>query len=283
MTDLADLSVDATESSTVGRQIFDREGVLVVKGFFPPAIIRSVASFLRDSLDQVEVLFRQYGFSLKDEDAAARLAEIVAREPNEIPEKHKHLFQGHFPLEVRLAEALRGIARFANTQQLLFDLLATRRLFAHMPPTARYVLPHCALAAVPPHQDISYNKHMGVFCVVWVPLVPIDAACGGMAAYPKTNNAAELLAGSMTAESNGWLPPIGREDLTNVERVILAPLDLGDAVLLGPRTVHESMPNNSDRVRLSCDFRFFGEQSHSTKHYLDLASDTIVTPTMSES
>jgi len=39
------------------------------------------------------------------------------------------------------------------------------------------------------------------------------------------------------------------------------------------------MPNSSDRMRLSCDFRFFGEQSHSTKHYLDIATNTVVAPT----
>jgi len=59
-------------------------------------------------------------------------------------------------------------------------------------------------------------------------------------------------------------------------------LDVGDAVILGRTTIHESMPNKSDRVRVSCDFRFFGERSHSTKHYLDLASNTIVSPATSE-
>jgi hypothetical protein len=48
---------------------------------------------------------------------------------------------------------------------------------------------------------------------------------------------------------------------------------------MGKRTMHESMPNSSDRMRLSCDFRFFGEQSHSTKHYLDIAANTVVAPT----
>ena len=49
-------------------------------------------------------------------------------------------------------------------------------------------------------------------------------------------------------------------------------------VIIGKRTLHESMPDDSDRLRLSCDFRFFGERSHSTKHYLDIATNTVVAP-----
>ncbi|CAN5884844.1 hypothetical protein BH11PSE3_BH11PSE3_03930 [soil metagenome] len=277
MAGLADLSIEADKNSSAGRHIFDREGVLVVKGFFPPAIIQAAAAFLCASLEQVDALFNEYGFSLHDEDASARMAALVGQATS-LPEIHKHTFLGHFPLEVRLAEALREIARVANARPLLFELLGTRRLFAHMPPAARYVLPHCSLAGVPPHQDISYNRHLGEFCVVWVPLVPIDEACGGMAVYRKTNTAKEILVDEAEPVTNGWLRPIESQDLANTERVVLAPLEPGDVVILGRSTVHESMPNNSGRIRLSCDFRFFGEQSHSTKHYLDLASDKIVSP-----
>jgi hypothetical protein len=278
MVGLSDLAVEAAESSAVGRRIFAREGILVVRGFFPPAVIQPAAAFLDESLKQVDDLFLRYGLSMRGENASAEVTDLVTRRGSDIPEDHKHLFQGHFPLQVRLSEVLRALARFTNTQPLLFDLLATTRLFAHMPPTARYVLPHCSLAAVPPHQDISYNRHMGDFCVMWVPFVPIDSACGGMAAYRKTNAASEVLTGKLTAEAGGWLPPITSDDLENAERVVLAPLGVGDVVILDRRTIHESMPNQSDRVRLSCDFRFFGEHSHSTKHYLDLRSDTVVPP-----
>ena len=59
---------------------------------------------------------------------------------------------------------------------------------------------------------------------------------------------------------------------------MLAPLEPGDVVVMGKGRCTNSMPNSSDRMRLSCDFRFFGEQSHSTKHYLDIAANTVVAP-----
>ena len=133
---------------------------------------------------------------MQDDDASARLASLIDQSPDLLPEKDRHIFLGHFPLEVRLAEPLREIPRFINTHPLLFDLLATQRLFAHMPPTARYVLPHCSLAHVPPHQDISYNRHMGEFLRRVGALVPIDSACGGMAVYPRTQYKEEMVGGS---------------------------------------------------------------------------------------
>jgi hypothetical protein len=278
MVDLNDLSVDASQNTDLAKLVLEREGILVVKNLLPPQVVRTVADFLRDALNEIDAALRQYGFSLRDADAAARLTTLMEESPAELTEHHKHMFLGHFPLEVRLAEPLREIPRFLNSHPLLFDLLSTRRLYAHMPPTARYVLPHCSLARVPLHQDISYNRHMGDFCVVWVPLVPIDLACGGMAAYARTHNAREMVVERRQVAADGWLPPIDTGSADDGKRVVLAPLDAGDVVVMGKRTMHESMPNSSERMRLSCDFRFFGEQSHSTKHYLDIAANTVVAP-----
>jgi hypothetical protein len=243
--------------------------------------VQSVAGFLRDAVTEIDKTVRPYGFSLEDADAPERLTALMENPEARISEHDRHMFLGHFPLEVRLAEPLRAIPHVLNRHPLLFDLLSTERLYAHMPPTARYVLPRCSLARVPLHQDISYNRHMGDFCVVWVPLVPIDLACGGMAAYARTHHAPELVA-ERKAAADGWLAPIDSGSADRAQRVVLAPLEPGDVVIMGKRTMHESMPNSSDRMRLSCDFRFFGEQSHSTKHYLDIAANTVVAPTAAQ-
>ncbi len=282
MVDLKDVSVDASHSPDLAKLVFEREGILVVKNLLPRQVVQPIAEFLRGALQEIDAALRQYGFSLQDADAAAHLTALMEASPAELTERHRHMFLGHFPLEVRLAEPLRAIPRFLNTHPLLFRLLAARRLFAHMPPTARYVLPHCSLARVPLHQDISYNRHMGDFCVVWVPLVAIDRACGGMAAYARTQDAPEAIAGQQSVATDGWLPPIEAERIGGGERLVLAPLEPGDVVILGKRTLHESMPNDSDRMRLSCDFRFFGETSHSTKHYLDIATGAVVAPAAAE-
>jgi hypothetical protein len=140
---------------------------------------------------------------------------------------------GHFPLPVRLDEALWQIPLKLAEQPFLYDLLGAGRLFVHMPPTARFLLPGNATAAVPAHQDVSYNKHLGAFCVVWVPLVAIDAACGGMAVYPRTQGRGELFAGDKVAPADGWIPGI---DVAGLARVALCPLAPGDVVVMGNET-----------------------------------------------
>lgn len=276
MVDLKDLSVEASQVRQA-KAVFEREGILVAKNLLPAAVVQSVAGFLRDAVTEIDKTVRPYGFSLRDADAPERLTTLMEDPRATISEHDRHMFLGHFPLEVRLAEPLRAIPRFLNSHPLLFELLSTGRLYAHMPPTARYVLPRCSLARVPLHQDISYNRHLDEFCVVWVPLVPIDLACGGMAAYARTHHAPEMVAEHKKA-ADGWLAPIDSGSAAGGQRVVLAPLEPGDVVIMGKRTMHESMANSSDRMRLSCDFRFFGERSHSTKHYLDIAADTVVAP-----
>src|SRR5262249_62220932 len=103
----------------------------------------------------------------------------------------------------------------------------------------------------------------------------IDGRCGGMAAYPRSHGRGELLKGASTAGADNWLPGV---DTSELERVELHPLGPGDVVVMSNETVHESMPNRSGRTRLSIDFRFFGDNSRSSKHFLDLAQRRGVAP-----
>jgi ectoine hydroxylase-related dioxygenase (phytanoyl-CoA dioxygenase family) len=96
-----------------------------------------------------------------------------------------------------------------------------------------------------------------------------------MAVFPRTQGGGELFRGATVAPSDGWIPAI---DTAGLERVELQPLAPGDVVVMGEETVHESMANRSSRIRLSIDFRFFGDGSRSSKHYLDLAQRRVVAP-----
>ncbi len=150
--------------------------------------------------------------------------------------------RGQFPLAVRLEPIMRAIPVYLANDPLLHRTLDTKHLRCHWPPMARWVAPGDAAALWAPHRDTEYNSHIdGDFVTVWVPLVPIDEKCGGLTV--------------------GWG---------------LVPMELGDAVILSKDCLHASMPNLSDRPRVSVDYRFFGEATGSSKHYLDLAEDRIV-------
>jgi hypothetical protein len=255
-------------------QIFRDEGIVVIKQALPTDVCRATHDYLSSALAGMADLFARHGIALDAPDCGQEVARLLDA-PAAVPPADRHVLLGHFPLPVRLDEALWQIPLALAQQPFLYELLRARKLFVHMPPTARFVLPGNFNAAVPAHQDVSYNKHLGPFCVVWAPLVAIDRACGGMAVYPRTHGRGELFAGGAVAPANGWIPGV---DVAGLERVELYPLAPGDVVVMGNETVHASMPNLSARTRLSVDFRFFGDNSRSSKHYLDLAARRVVAP-----
>jgi len=256
------------------RQIFADEGLVIIRQALPSTVCGPTAGYLVAALERISDLLAAYGIAPDAPDRGRQVERLLLSRGAEMPAEDRHLLRGHFPLSVRLGEELWRIPLHLADHPFLYDVLGAKRLFMHMPPTARFVLPGNVEAAVPAHQDISYNKHLGAFCVVWVPLVDIDGACGGMAGYPRSHGRGDLLKG-VSAAADGWLPGI---DTSKLERVELQPLAPGDVVVMSNETVHESIPNRSRRTRLSIDFRFFGGNSRSSKHFLDLAQRRVVAP-----
>jgi hypothetical protein len=265
---------DANASSEVVR-LFKHEGVVAIRRALAQSVCEQTVKYLSAALEDISEVFGRYNISLNTPDCGTMVERLLDDNGQSVPAEDRHMLLGHFPLSVRLGEALWEIPLHLARHAFMYEILGAKRLFVHMPPTARFVLPGNVKAAVPAHQDVSYNKHLRSFCVVWVPLVEIDAMCGGMALFPRTQGRGELFRGQSVAPVDGWIPAVDTSDL---ERVEFQPLSPGDIVVMGEETVHESMPNRSPGIRLSVDFRFFGDNSSSTKHYLDINERCVIAP-----
>ena len=147
-----------------------------------------------------------------------------------------------------------------------------RPIFMHMPPTARFILPNNFGAAVPPHQDITYNQHLADFYTVWVPLVEIDDVCGGMAVFEGSQDEPELLDDS---KSEQWLAAVST---TGFRKRACRPMSPGDLIIFNKQLIHISQPNVSTRTRLSIDMRFFPDTVVSRKHALDMQHWRVLAP-----
>lgn len=185
---------------------------------------------------------------------------------------------GHYGLETRLADVLRLIPQQPELQQLLKAVLQSNKLYLHMPPTARFILPHNNFAGVPAHQDVSYNQHMSNFVVCWVPFVKIDAQCGGVRIWKNSNIQKNLLEdANYIVQEN--MPLFWHAGLKTDEfEEFHADMNPGDILLLNKWIVHESIGNNADYTRLSIDYRFFGEHDTSTKHFFDFEKNIVINP-----
>lgn len=242
---------------------YQEKHYVVVKDFYPKPLVLDYLAFLQEALARdVAPAFASIGISLDDPDAGARISQRIATDATLDPEI-RHLLMGHFPLQVRLSERIRPLARHLGSSPLLKQVLGAEHLFMHMPPMMRYVPPHYTPAAVPAHQDSSYNPHLSDFVTVWTPLVQIDLQCGGMIMYEDSHH----LTLPVATEANGWLTPVATDHLVRTQ---LDGLEPGDAVILSPHIIHASAPNTSDRIRFSMDLRVFGEHATSAKHHMNL-------------
>lgn len=236
---------------------------VVVKGFYPQPLVADYLAFLQSALaSEVAPAFASIGVSMTDAEVGQAVASRIA-EDKSLDATVKHLLMGHFPLQVRLSEQIHPLARHLGQSTLLKALLDSEQLYMHMPPMMRYVPPRYTPAAVPAHQDSSYNAHMTEFLTVWTPLVPIDLECGGLIMFEGSQHHRQNVA----ATSSGWLEAASTENFPRKQLTDLVP---GDAVILSPYILHGSAPNISSRIRFSMDLRIFGSAGKSTKHHMNL-------------
>lgn len=130
----------------------------------------------------------------------------------------------------------------------------TQRLLRIIPPDPEGAAP----LGVGAHQDGS--PQLGYltqdFCTAWIPLTDIDERLGGLAVVPGSHRGgvrAQTGAASSslkTAKDQVFeLPSADEEWVTTT-------YSPGDLVVFASMTLHKGMPNVSDRLRLSCDFRY---------------------------
>lgn len=251
---------------------FARDGYQIMRSVLSPQTIASVRGFLEESLAEAFAIMAPWGIRPDDRDNGRKVAQVLASAaPGTLPEDVKKTMLGHFPLPTRLSERLWAVPREARLQAVLREALGSERLFMHMPPAARFVLPHNTGAMVPAHHDVSYNEHMAEFVTVWVPFVEIDEACGGMTMFEGSQDAVDR----HDEKSDLWLK---RVSTTGYRPRVCGPLSPGDVVVFNKWIIHESRPNVSQRTRLSIDFRFFPGRVVSGKHALDMQSWRVLPP-----
>jgi hypothetical protein len=100
------------------------------------------------------------------------------------------------------------------------------------------------------HQDGPFTPGLDFF-TFWVPLMVIDEQVGGLAIVPTAYSRGSLHIGLHQNPTSVYLPPetFGAQDW---HRADYCP---GDVLIFGPFTPHCSIPNESDRLRLSVDIR----------------------------
>lgn len=183
------------------------------------------------------------------------------------------LVAGNFPRDFKGSPLVREVLESLPLQAALRELLDSDRLYLHFYPTPRHVGPGNGRAAVPRHTDRQYNDHMSSFVTLWVPIDCHRPEQGGITVYPGTHRAPTQNT-SRRSDDGLWFEATG-QNASNGELLVLRP---GDALVLDQHLLHESAPNRSQRTRLSIDYRLFGANATTSKHYYDLQSRRVIAP-----
>jgi hypothetical protein len=257
--------------SNIDVEFYKHHGYLVLEGVVPQATIVRLRHFLEGHVEKsLKEAFAEIGEA--DLDIPSLVNRLGERgKLDHLSASTKRILSGHFPLDVRLSQELWEVPRGEMFRSMLQTLVDSDKLYMHMPPAARFVLPGNIHAGVPAHQDVVYAEHMSNFLTVWVPLVDVDDECGGIAVYPDSHHKSVRVDGD---EGLFWFDALRTDGYRRVE----CPIGAGGAIVMNKLLIHESIGNRSDRYRLSIDYRYFGEGSTSTKHFLDLQAWHVVPP-----
>jgi Phytanoyl-CoA dioxygenase (PhyH) len=257
---------------------FREQGYQSFKQVIPAALVATLHRLLAPEVDENLALLSRVGVKPDIATAAHDIAaSLGGARADQLDHETRSLMTGHFPTKLRLSTTFWEIPRTQALQDILRAALGSDRLCMHMPPMARYILPNNLEAGVPPHQDASYNSHMNGFVTVWMPLVDVDAQCGGVTIYQGRKDG--FIPVTKRVRNGIWTEGVPVDGLTPVDCVPMAP---GDILMFNPYVVHGSMPNLSNRIRFSIDCRFFSDDATTSKHYLDMTSWSVVAPTSGE-
>lgn len=116
-------------------------------------------------------------------------------------------------------------------------------------------------ANVGAHQDgaVKFGYRAQIFYTCWIPLLEITESIGGLALVPGSHHQGVMALEGTVASSHKDPKKQGaagvRLEVPDGSWASTA-YQVGDVIFFTNLTIHRGLPNFSDRIRLSCDFRY---------------------------
>ncbi|MDA1256990.1 MAG: phytanoyl-CoA dioxygenase family protein [Chloroflexi bacterium] len=254
---------------------FHREGYLLVEDLFDPAEV------LDPMIDEYEGVLDRLAYELHESGAIQsryenlEFGERVTQVYRDSGKVHAGYFDFSLPQKgikydtpmwhgprvfdalsnpdiVDVAESILGHEVFSNPVQHV-RIKPPEKLVPINPDTG-----HVQLGATPWHQDngvINAEADESDILTVWFPVWDADEEAGCLQVVPRSHNDGLLTHCPSGAGNKGFGMEIP-DALFDVERAVPVPMKRGSVLLLTSRTCHNSLSNNSDRIRWSLDLRY---------------------------
>ena len=230
---------DAAASPGDLRGQLDRDGYLFFRRLIePPAVLATRAAVL-GALDSVGWLAD--GVPIDD----AMPSKLVRREEANADPGFFEAYRA-----IQHLEAFHRLAHHEDITSVMRRILG-EPLLVHPRKISRVGLPKDPFV-VDAHQDFPLNHGSADVLTAWIVLGDVPDAMGGL----------KVLRGSHAAGLRlvAAVPNVGglkvAEPLADAPGWLTADFRAGDALVFHSLTVHAAKPNHTDRLRLSCDFRY---------------------------
>jgi ectoine hydroxylase-related dioxygenase (phytanoyl-CoA dioxygenase family) len=154
--------------------------------------------------------------------------------------------------QIQRLEAFHAVPHQPSVHRLMRALLG-ETVFPHPLGIARLSFPANDAWATPAHQDYPNNQGTEDLYACWIPLGACPVELGGLSILSGSHRLGVLpLEFALGAGNRRAVLDDRCDDLDWVG----GDFELGDAVVFHSLTLHRSLPNQTDRMRLSVDYRF---------------------------
>ncbi len=244
-------SKDLVDSPDAIRARFDEDGYVFLKGVVDKDMLMDVRS-------RTAAICAARGWFKPGTDAIDAIT--VAQPSVEGEERYFEVYD-----EIQKLEAFHAVPHHPTVRAYMTALLGDSA-FPHPLSIARLSFPSNETWTTPPHQDYPNNQGTEDLYASWIPLSACPVELGGLS----------ILRGSHkfgVAPLEFALGPGNRrakldERFEQLEWVG-GDMELGDALVFHSLTMHRALPNRTDRMRLSVDYRFQRENEPLTSGCLE--------------
>jgi len=229
------------------------EGYLVARNLFNPESLKPLIQDLDERVNKVA----------RELQAQGRLSSLFADEPFDT--RLVKLYEAAADPEAKRALWLAGEVKYFEleskglfnvmTHPAILDVveqLVGPEILFHPQSNLRAKLPSNKEGAVPWHQDslgLDPDSEDTLMINFWIPLVDVSMDMGGMQVMKGQHHKRPCL----NSEAEGF--GISDRKLPK-DKIVDCPVDPGDLLMIQKRTIHRSIPNNSNKARWSMDFRY---------------------------
>lgn len=221
------------------RQRFAEDGCLYLRGLLDVSRLRSLQ-------EDVFACCREQGWFNRSATSIESDAPVIVP-VNEGEEPYFRVYD-----EVQKLESLHSQAHDSHLMAVMKTLIDDTA-FPHPLSICRLVFPDNNEAITPPHQDHPNNQGTRDLYACWIPLVDCPVARGGLSMLPGSHRQGLFpLEFSLGAGNRQAVVPESLKQRTWVG----GHYQPGDVLIFHSLLLHRSLPNLTDRMRLSVDFRY---------------------------